>query len=725
MADINEFNNEMNEVVSGVEPVKKRTGAVVGGIAAGVVAVAVGGGIAAYNLSDFVKNQVKLRISKPENYYTWVTERNSSELAAQIADSYRTAIEERKNGQHAQLSLKYEASDELRNMLLEETGTSESNIAIIENLKEIKLGIDAMSKDKIMSGNVYVEQNGESLINLEMAADSQALDMFFRLPALSDQWMTASEAIGEAEVSEMAVTDPESIITPEELEQLVVKYVDLYNSLITDIEIEKKEEVAIGDINVNYTVAEMTVTEKQFCEIAAEFVTAVKEDELIKSIMVDRTKSMTAEEYYEALDNDLSKVQHDESYEYSDKTATFKTYIDPNGDIRGISFENSEENSLRFIVGRDGDEVRGEAFVTNEGEEDFRADLTMTDNDDVYSGNLAMVSDGEQVSVEFTELSVADEKKGYVNGGISVTTPDEQSFVLALMSDGSSQQIAADIVVEDVNYGKLTVEIASENGAEPTVPDKSGAFDVTAEDVSFPIDYVEQDKFTAYIKDTFLKLGMSEAEAQEYAESLTDGMYMTYDDIYDDWDYEDYNGWDDDEDMDVDEEDIDVDDEDLFFEGIEDDPYAADAVEAEDGQAYITVMDSSLTSFYMGGGQGENLSYGAKVADIKGDGTYTIGVTADTDGYKNAAGDTELPDGLYVLGICGSGIDGIDNADITVKSVKIDGKEYLDSESFDISAFDDTFDLVLYTDGVESLIDGSSVGEWTDIEITFEIKGLK
>ena len=725
MADINEFNNEMNEVVSGVEPVKKRTGAVVGGIAAGVVAIAVGGGIAAYNLSDFVKNQVKLRISKPENYYTWVTERNSSELASQIADSYRAAIEERKNGQHAQLSLKYEASDELRNMLLEETGSSESNTALIENLKEVKLGIDAMSKDTAMSGNVYAELNGESLLSLEMAADTQALDMFFRLPGLSDQWMTASEMLDEADTSEMAVTDPESVITPEELEQLIVKYVDLYNSLITDIEIEKKEEVAIGDINVNYTVAEMTLTEKQYCEIAAEFITAVKEDELIKSIMVDRIKSMTAEEYDEVLDNDLSKVQHDDSYEYSDKTASFKTYIDPNGDIRGISFENSEENSLRFIVGRDGDEVRGEAFVTNDGEEDFRADLTMTDNDDVYSGNLAMVSDGEKVSVEFTELSVADEKKGYVNGGISVTTPDEQSFVLALMSDGSSQQIAADIVVEDVNYGKLTVEIVSENGAEPTVPDKSGAFDVTADDVSFPKDYVDQDTFTAFVKDIFVKLGMSESEAQEYAESMTDGMYMSYDDIYsDDWDYDDYNGWDDD-DIDVDDEEIDVDDEDLFWTDSETDPYAADVVEVEDGQAYIMVMDSSFKSLYMGGGQGENLSYGAKVADIKGDGTYTISLTADTDGYKNAAGDANLPDGLYLLGFGGSGIDGVNNANITVKSVKIDGKEYLDSESSHFTGFDDTFDFLLYSDGTESVIDGSSVGEWTDIEITFEIKGLK
>lgn len=63
MADINNFNETQENTVSGVEPVKKRKGAVIGGITAGALVLVVGGGAAAYGLSDFVKNQVKLRIS--------------------------------------------------------------------------------------------------------------------------------------------------------------------------------------------------------------------------------------------------------------------------------------------------------------------------------------------------------------------------------------------------------------------------------------------------------------------------------------------------------------------------------------------------------------------------------------------------------------------------------------------------------------------------------------
>lgn len=78
--DQNNYENQsLNEEfsVSGVEPVTKKSkgkkAAMIGGISAAVI---VGGGAAAYGVSDTVKNQVKLRVSSPEKYYAWVTENN-------------------------------------------------------------------------------------------------------------------------------------------------------------------------------------------------------------------------------------------------------------------------------------------------------------------------------------------------------------------------------------------------------------------------------------------------------------------------------------------------------------------------------------------------------------------------------------------------------------------------------------------------------------------------
>ena len=72
MPDYNDFNNNVGDVVTGVETVKKKHTGLILGVAAvvtaGAVAVVAGGGVAAYCLSDFVKNQVKLRISSPEKH---------------------------------------------------------------------------------------------------------------------------------------------------------------------------------------------------------------------------------------------------------------------------------------------------------------------------------------------------------------------------------------------------------------------------------------------------------------------------------------------------------------------------------------------------------------------------------------------------------------------------------------------------------------------------------
>ena len=300
MADFNDFNNGLNDVVSGVEPAKKHTGAIVGGITAGVVVLAAGGFAVAYSLSDYVKNQVKLRISKPENYYSWVTEKNSSEFAAQIADSYRTALEEQKKGQKAQISLKYEPSSDAKDMLLEEIGYEENKETcdIINGINDITIGADVSSKDAAISGSFFGDLNGERLSSLDFAVDYNELGVFYRIPELSEQWLTVSEVFDETDMEEIEKKfkkNPEEIITPEELEQLITKYVDLYNNCISDVEIEKKEEIVISDITVNYTVAEITLTADKAKEMATEILNAYKEDELLKSIAVDRTCAMPAE----------------------------------------------------------------------------------------------------------------------------------------------------------------------------------------------------------------------------------------------------------------------------------------------------------------------------------------------------------------------------------------------------------------------------------------------
>ncbi len=727
MADM-DYNYNSGDVVSGVEPAKKRKGAVVGGVTAGVLAVAVGGGVAAYNLSDLVKNQVKLTISKPANYYTWVTEKNTSELASQVAEGYRTYLEEQKKGQTADVAVKFALSDEASDMLSEamaESGIEEGTI--LSDLKEVTLGVNSKVKDKAVNGSVFAALNGENIINLDVAADYDTMDSFFKITGLSDQWILASENLDGADL-DISSMDMESIITPDELESLVVKYVDLYNSYISDVEIEKKEEIAIGDITVKYTVAEITLNEEKADEIAEGFINALKEDELVKEIFVDRTESMTAEEYDEAMDEALEEINDDSE---EDETVVIKTYIDPKGDIRGMALADgeSDEFEARFIMGQDEAEIRGEFVVTESGEDDVRMDIKLTESGDkAYSGSVSVTSEGETMSAEIKDLTVVDEKKGYMTGNISFEVED-QTISLDLGTADGKQTISSDIVVEDVNYGKLTIEVSSESGAEVSLPDKSEAYDMYGDEADFPKDYVEQDKMTAFAKDILVKIGLDEETADELAAEFAESIYYTYT-SEDDWGYdEDLNGWDDEE-FEFDDDNFIVgDDDDFYWETATEaaDPYEADMVIAEDDQAYICVLDRTYMASYTG--DGGNLAYNAKNAKIKGNGTYTVSVTADTDGYRNDAGNTK-PDGFTILTVEALNVENIENAEIVVKSLKIDGKEYELAVEPQIDNLGTYFLISFYADkeveweGNVNAVDLSSVGEWTDIEITFEIAGL-
>lgn len=598
MAEFNENNFQTNDVVSGVEPIRKHSAAKIAGIAtASVLVVAAGGSAIAYNVSDFVKNQVKLRLSSPENYYAWVTEKNSSEIASKIADSYRQALEERKNGQHSNLSLTYEISDEVKKMLTEDLYEDETDaLNAINNLKDITLGVDAYQKNESMSGNIYTKLNGEELVSLDMAIDLNAENLFFRIAALSEQWIIAPDVITMEydEVGEKFASDPESIITPDELESIISKYSELYSSILSDITIEKKEEVAVGDFTMNYTVAEYTLDKQAMTEMAETFSSTMKEDELLRSILVDRTGAMTNEEYDSELDSMSEDI--DESY-----NETVKTYIDANGDIRGIAIDEKSDGTddVKLIMGKENSKTYAELVAIDDGKEVFRTDLELNETDGVYNGTLNYVSGSDDITIDFNNASLVGDNN-YINADVVFKYidnyyDDKQRVSILLSSDGSSQKISSDIIIDDTNYGKITAEYSYENGAEPSIPDSSGAYDISSDDADFPKDFVDQEKMIEFIENIYVKIGMNKDTAHDYALTMAEILYRSYDSMMD-FDYPEIEigGWDsDDMDFDFDEDDFefnfDEDDFDLFWEYPED----YDDMESSDGSVDFSDFEIS------------------------------------------------------------------------------------------------------------------------------------
>lgn len=88
---------------------------------------------------------------------------------------------------------------------------------------------------------------------------------------------------------------------------------------------------------------------------------------------------------------------------------------------------------------------------------------------------------------------------------------------------------------------------------------------------------------------------------------------------------------------------------------------------------------------------------------------------------------TSTPKGFHNIEIKASGIEGAENSVLTVKSIKINGKEQeIKQQPVSIYNYEDSIDVELFYEGYEedAVLDVSSIDEWTDFEVTFELSGL-
>lgn len=740
------FENNVNEytsdVVSGVEQAPKKKGAKIAAIAAGAVVAVGGGGAVAYNCSDYVKNQVKLATLEPAEYYAWVAEENSKEFSNGLAESYDKYLDALNEGQSASVSFKYETTDAVKELFLdgvlgeaasqgidEESEGTQLYVDMINSINSIEIGSDAQTKKNASSGSAYVSVNDEKLASAEFTMDTSAMEYFFRIPEINDKWLGYSDDTTEEEMGEYYATsadlmntfleNPEEIITAAEIDEIVTRYTSVWSKSIEDVELEKKEEVDICDISVEYTVLTSKIDEKAAKKIAENFINEAAEDELLKEIITERLEICTADEYDTALEEALAEVE-ESTDSGSDDTVTLITYVDATGTVRGMALEMPEEEELKYVMGLDGDDVRGE-FIFNADDTSMKAELIAAKDGKKYDGDISFevtspsydyetgeeTSETTKFSVEFTDFEIVDEEKGYMNGVITLVIPEIDPISLTLESDGKSQDISFNLNIDGTDYGTFTLGMSEGKYDEDKVPAAEDALMITDD---FDIEsYVTEDDMSAFITSILTKLGLSEENAALLGDEAAASMFA--EDIVSDeeiiWDDEDYE-WDDEEII-WDDEDYEWDDEEIDWEDYE----AELTVESE--EAFLCIADNSFMAYSYGDVYDTLVIEGAK---LNGNGTYTV--TATTEGTDTVA------DGMYLLAICAYDATAYENAVFTVDSIKIDGAEVALTGSECVAyAYDDELDVYIYDSwSEESIFDGASVGEWSTIEVTFTVSGM-
>ncbi|MBR5683081.1 MAG: hypothetical protein IKW96_07355 [Ruminococcus sp.] len=580
------FSDGYETTVSGVDNVtrkgKGRKAALIGGISAAVIA---GGSVTAYAVSDTVKNQVKLRVSSPEKYYAWVTEKNSDTIGRTVGDSYRKLLEKREKGETLDIKLSFEPSQDAKDMLSDgifgdvEDEVTKSVTDVINNTNEIFLSGSYKVKKNRISSDIGLELDGKDIATYEFAADVSDMDYFFRIPELKEQWLCVEmgDSQGMYGISGIISTykalleDPSAVISPDELEEEVNRYAGVWADFADEVKLEKKESVDICDISVNYTVATVNLTDKDADKLGMQYLEEMKNDKLLRDIVVNRLKLVDEAGYMEDIEDGISGFRNNlEKNDYDNEViVSIDTYIDATGTIRGLWFRNDDEG-LRMLLGKDGSAVRGELAFIDDNEPRFRALLKAEESGKSYSGDLTFISknyynynfsegcyenfDEETVTVNFSDVEVKDDEKGYFSGDFSIIAPDADPIDISFISDGKSEEIKYDIIIDGTDYGRLKLVYALNDGVDIDMPSKSGAFMVDMTNIEDYEGYISSDELAEFLKNTLEKIGIDKELAESGAESFKYG----YDKRAEEADGFDYDEWDsDDFDFDYDDEDED------------------------------------------------------------------------------------------------------------------------------------------------------------------------
>ena len=575
------------DFVSGVETVTKRKKApIIAGVTAGVVALGAGGGAIAYNTSDFVKNQVKLATLSPAEYYTWVHEDTSKEIAKKTSETYKQLADnlagKSKKNMAADYTLTYKVSDDAKEMLIDEMGIDSSMedadviIDVINNVKTIAIGASSSSDGNNALANVFLNWNDEKLVSFETVSCMDPMQMFYRIPELNEQFigMDLSEALEtEMDSEEMEIYNTiieksknlESLVSAEELEEMMTKYTDIWFKSVEEVELEKKEEVEIGDIKTEYTTLTVEIDGGFLYDVCSNYVKEVSKDKTIKKIVCDRLELVDEDEYEETMDMAVESIKESkDSFKEMDIKGEMITYVDAKGTVRGYKIDmdtDGTEVNGEFIIGKEKDKVCGIASLTVDEEEIFNATLDATvDKNDAYTGEIEVVVEDDEdntVAVEFDKFKVENKEKSYLSGDITLVVPDIDPITVKLSSDGKSQKIGYDINFDGTDFGTIELEYSVNDAKKLDIPDTDDAFMIDVNDTPDLSEYITEEKLSEFVVDVLKKIGLSE----EYCDLIADELAGSLDDLgsYDDYEYDDDYNWDDEYDYDYDWDDEDYD----------------------------------------------------------------------------------------------------------------------------------------------------------------------
>ncbi len=668
---MSDFKNENGfDVAQGVVKNKKKP---VVAIVAGIVAVlAIGSGLT-YALVPSVRNNVKMAIMGPEKYFAETYKSNIKSSKSELIENYQLmydSLDKMQTGTAVKCNVNFELQDGMKQML------SMANMG--EMFNEVNFDMYVNMKENKLEETFKIAADGKDVVSASMFGDMKDMIFYAQVPDLTANVLKIpykemlSEEMGDMvevpeelqQVFDMDYSNmKEYFLETNQVDEIITRYTDIIIDGITDVEIEKGVTGKVGKIDYKYNKMVANISSKDAAKIADNLIKELENDKVIKKYVVD-TYGISESDYATFIEDAKEEIPDPE--EITDEKIILTTYVDEKGTIQGMEMgETAEEEMFSMISAESKNQVAMQMNMENSAIVNIDADK----DGNKYTGKISCEADGETYSVDFEDLELVDKK--YINGVINLDmkqfgVEDMGNIALNFTTDGKSQTVENKMD----NMYKLTLKYEEVSPTDVKIPDEN----------VYGIE--EMDKFlgdadiNAFLKNIFVKLGMDEATAEMLAENYAGGGL--------DYGYEDYEEYEDGEEVDL-EEDYDLGD-------LDDYGYDYDLKNAivKFNENAITLPGSNAEIISMLGDTGvEAVEPAAYEYLYSEDGS--IGVTVKNDTKESITVDKATITSIYVYGETSA-------LNLSINDIKIGSTVEEIEKAFGIEVPEDESDVSFYKD---------------------------
>lgn len=423
-------------------------------IALVTAAAVVVGGIVGW---PYISNWFNKTTSTPQEY-------SSSTLTNTLADENGALITT-----YSQLRNLLNSNIDPTNMAVDATMRLQINESMLKNmlstaLQGADLGIDAddlaFLSDISVKMNYNAKDNGfeitatpvlgsTEIVTLEAGVDLDAGKFWFRLPELSDEYVTGEFDPSDLDIDmdemeqSMAMVQQVAQILPEEevIVRLLEKYIPLALKQIDDVS-EEETTLRTGELEQKVTQTTSKIDEEATLKMAIACLKEVQKDKDIAAILDDLGAYMGAgsnaseqilsqlPEVIEGLEEQLEEVEESES------TIDLITYADAKGNAVGLAVEMNGTTFVNMFTLRDGDKFAS-AISCPEGEIELTAEGT--DKKGIVNATYVLDYQG----MELVELTLKDFDTKTMSKGTLVITPGDELFELVAGGNSGVSVIAS------------------------------------------------------------------------------------------------------------------------------------------------------------------------------------------------------------------------------------------------------------------------------------------